>query len=1324
MANIEIQAGGVLAGSYLLPVALFLVYKVRQLCYWYLHLSLLAPQQNVFRTCCPPSSPHPLFFFFFVSVSVSFGCSSSSLFIMDWERYGSQLLEMKLSQNAREIAGKRWVLRDADEKPVETPEAMCRRVAWHMAKEEKKYLAEAAGGPTDLEELVTIECVGGHTTEVNEGTRRRLAALMTDEKKKRVSKENDNDDDPDSSSSSADLLAQQHAVLFYNLLASKRFFPNSPTFTGSDTQLGQLAACFVLPLADDLGKDPDGITSTLRNAALVQQTGGGNGFSFSRLREKGSVVASSNGISTGPLGFLKAFDALFRTISQGGTRRGANMAVLRIDHPDIREFISCKKDEGEITNFNISVAVTDEFFEALRDDETFNLRSPKNGRVKCSLPARELWSDLVKYAHRNGEPGVLFIDRANRDNPVPMLYTLESTNPCLSGDTYVTTKEYGPQKLEDLAEKARGAVHLLLNGEFHRTDDRGIFPTGVKPTILIKTDKGPSIRVTEDHRVMKQDENTASWVCARSLCIGDKLLLSESAAKDSCEPFPFVWSEALEVYLSEAFEDAQEQLRSLFSDCGTVVGDYGSREGYLRVGLLGLEKAKETHANLKALGIHSKIERSVHAKKSSPAPYRVVIAKDNLLRFKALVGFPLSDKRVEKLEELIDSYRGPESCRGLPSPPPRPACKDARCAKITHLELSAEPEPVYDACVPSVSSFEANGFVVHNCGEQWLGPYENCCLGSINLFLHLKKDDTGKYFMDWPSLEDTIQLAVRFLDDVVDANNYVPSVPQLHEAAMKCRRIGLGFTGLADVMFALEIRYGDIISEVFAAQLTEFLRYHAMKTSVQLARERGSFPEFENSIFPNFVPPTVPEALSADWGQAKNGRVFGCPELDWDTLGQEVRKGIRNAATTTIAPTGTITAVMDLEGWGCEPSFALSYFRTVRERDDGTTELTYGSPLLREKLQQHPDTKGLSEQEVDAIIDQVKEHGGSVQGLESVPESIRQYMVTSGDVTPTEHVRMQAAIQAFIDNSMSKTCNLPPGATPDDVARCFLLAHQLGCKGITVYVTGSRETVVLQTKAEKERKEKKQQEQGQEKLTKEEEEEEEEDAGQKEDVFLPSAISSEQRDALLVSCDGISDADFVKPRPPMLPGYTFLVDTPHEKKCYTTINEMDGQPFEVFVSAGKAGSDISASTEVHGRLMSLLLRTNSPVPPIVRLKQIQRQLSGIGGSRKKGFGPNAVYSLPDAISKALDDYIRCYVARLSETTSCDIEEEEEATETRTPSPAATRANWRTASLASLHQLTERSSSRTDYCPQCGNATLIRMEGCKDCIDPSCGYSEC
>ena len=220
------------------------------------------------------------------------------------------------------------------------------------------------------------------------------------------------------------------AAQFHGLLTNFLFLPNSPTFTGAGTPLGQLAACFVLPISDEMGRTEDGIFQTLRNAALIQQTGGGTGFSFSNLRAKGAIVRSSGGQATGPVGFMRVFDTASDIVSQGGARRGANMAVLRVDHPDVVDFINCKRAENAITNFNISVGVTDAFMRAVKEDSPIDLINPQDNSVWGAVRARDIFEAIASGAHRNGEPGVLFLDTANRENPCPHLGEYEATNPC------------------------------------------------------------------------------------------------------------------------------------------------------------------------------------------------------------------------------------------------------------------------------------------------------------------------------------------------------------------------------------------------------------------------------------------------------------------------------------------------------------------------------------------------------------------------------------------------------------------------------------------------------------------------------------------------------------------------------------------------------------------------------------------------------------------------------------------------------------------------------------------------------------------------------
>lgn len=839
------------------------------------------------------------------------------------------LSKAHLTDNARQVLMKRYVRRGDDGKPAETVEEMFWRVAYHVAKVEEMWEGDVI----------------------------------------------------------------ERAKEFYRLLAGKKFFPNSPTFTGAGTPLGQLAACFVLPITDDMGRDSAGIFQTLRDAALIQQTGGGNGFSFSRLRPKGALVKSSAGQATGPVGFLRVYDHAFGEIAQGGTRRGANMGVLRVDHPDVEEFITCKTDENQITNFNISVGITDAFMRAVRDDKEWELRFPdtiemKNRkfsgtleqaeaagipiRIYRKIRARDLFDKIVKQAHHNGEPGVLFLDASNRSNPVPHLYPLEATNPC---------------------------------------------------------------------------------------------------------------------------------------------------------------------------------------------------------------------------------------------------------------------------------------------GEQWLGPYENCCLGSVNLNEHCGPNGT----VDWDALRQSVATATRFLDDVVEANAYVPAVPQLSEAAHRARRIGLGIMGLGDLMYHVGVRYGSEEGQEFGAQVMEFVRYHAMLTSIALSEERGPFPAIEGSIYDmdnlTWTPPKSLVNISHDWSR---------PEVRWEAVVDGIKRhGIRNAAQTTVAPTGTIATVAGCEGYGCEPVFALAYIRHMN--DNGRDlQLTYASPRFDEALKK----LGLGEEKRQEVVEQVMREGTCQHVLE-IPQVVRDTFVVSADITAEEHVRTQAALQAFVDNSLSKTVNFPETASEEDVAGAYMLAWELNCKGITVYVTGSRNKVVLETNATAQKKQ---------------------DAPVTADPAAPAPVIWHETK---------------KSRPKALTGKTYNVETPLGK-AFITINQNGGeQPFEVFINTAKAGSETAAVSEAIGRLISYILRIASPVVPTDRMREIVRQLVGIGGGRSLGFGPNRVRSLPDGVGQVLETYLR----EKNGSTSEAIEEKSNGNGGHKLEAEAEQAMSSVSPLKS-----------GDLCPECGEAAVVNEEGCRKCY--ACGYSEC
>ncbi len=311
-----------------------------------------------------------------------------------------------LSDNAVRVLERRYLKRDREGRIIETPEEMFARVAHHIAQAEKRY-----GGEDRIKEVEEV---------------------------------------------------------FYRLMTEFKFLPNSPTLMNAGCELGQLAACFVLPIEDSM----DGIFDSLKNAALIHKSGGGTGFSFSRLRPKRSRVGTTGGVASGPVSFMKIFNTATEQVKQGGTRRGANMAILRVDHPDIMEFIHCKRNNQELNNFNISVGVTDAFMESVKADTDYDLIDPRNGRKAGQLKAKEVYDALILRAWENGDPGIVFLDKVNEDNPTPGLGEIESTNPC------------GEQPLLPMEACNLGSINLAR--------------------FVTETDEGPAVDYAELERVVHE----------------------------------------------------------------------------------------------------------------------------------------------------------------------------------------------------------------------------------------------------------------------------------------------------------------------------------------------------------------------------------------------------------------------------------------------------------------------------------------------------------------------------------------------------------------------------------------------------------------------------------------------------------------------------------------------------------------------------------------------------------------------------------------------------------------------------------------------------
>jgi ribonucleoside-diphosphate reductase alpha chain len=326
--------------------------------------------------------------------------------VIDMKKKSAAAQPLNLSDNARTVLERRYLKKDRNGRLIETPEKMFRRVARHIARAEEKF-----------------------------GTGERMAEMEG---------------------------------RFYDLMTSFRFLPNSPTLMNAGRRLGQLAACFVLPVEDSM----EGIFDALKNAAIIHKSGGGTGFSFSRLRPKCSMVGTTGGIASGPVSFMKIFNTATEQVKQGGTRRGANMAILRIDHPDILEFIHSKKENGDLNNFNISVGLTETFMQAVHEGGTYDLVDPCRKTKTGELDAAEVYATLVKQAWENGDPGIVFLDRLNQDNPTPAVGAIESTNPC------------GEQPLLPMEACNLGSINLAAFVK-NNSDDPEIDYAGLAETVAL-----------------------------------------------------------------------------------------------------------------------------------------------------------------------------------------------------------------------------------------------------------------------------------------------------------------------------------------------------------------------------------------------------------------------------------------------------------------------------------------------------------------------------------------------------------------------------------------------------------------------------------------------------------------------------------------------------------------------------------------------------------------------------------------------------------------------------------------------------------------------
>lgn len=822
------------------------------------------------------------------------------------------------------------------------------------------------------------------------------------------------------------------------------------------------------------------------------------------------------------------------------TRRGANMGILRVDHPDILEFIQCKKNDKDITNFNISVAITDKFMEALKKDENYELIDPHTGKVTGTLKAREVFDLIVDMAWNNGEPGIIFIDRMNEKNPTPEAGEIESTNPCgeqpllpyescFASDTRIMTDK-GWETVEEAYERqSRGElVSVYTDGLI--TNETGltlrpatVVPIGERDIVTVELQNGQRLRVTPDHKVLTQ----RGWVTADSLTEKDFVCLMER-------------------------------------------------------------------------------QRS----------------------------------RVKSVTPAGRAY-------------------------------------VYDVSEPVTHSLIAEGMIVHNCN-----------LGSINLAKFVKTGDEGQKEIDFEGLKYAVHTAVRFLDDVIDVNRY--PLPEIEKMTLANRKIGLGVMGFADMLIELGIPYNSDKAVEIAEKVMGFIQEESKKASEELAKERGTFPNWEKSIY-------------GPGGISPGGRK------------------LRNATTTTIAPTGTISIIAGASS-GIEPLFALAFERHVLDNQ----RLVEVHPIFEEEMKK----RGLYSRE---LMEKVAA-AGSLKEIEELPEDVKKIYVTAHDILPEWHIKIQAAFQKYTDNAVSKTVNFPHSATREDVKNVYLLAYELGCKGVTIYRDGSREEQVLNKGAVKTDNQAHAQNPemnpaggglsgGDGKQVR---------AGKaggvsavtqpKEDSGASGGKSGEETGLYGPYCETCEYRREIKPRP--RPGITYGNTEKVKIGCgnlYITVNSDENGICEVFTNLGRAGGCPSQS-EATSRLISLALRSG------INVKSIVEQLKGIRcHSTLRQMAHNKeikVLSCPDAIGKAIERSIgKKLVPNGSSIEIIDKTyiENDDANDNNDRQPGPDYDETACSGEDCIcGDLSPHKKNGAD-CPECGSP-LEHESGCVMCR--SCGYSKC
>lgn len=1089
---------------------------------------------------------------------------------------------------------------------------------------------------------------------------------------------------------------------FYDILVEHKFMPNSPTLMNAGTGNGlQYSACYVLPVGDSI---PD-IFDTLKNAAIIHQSGGGTGFAFSRIRRKDSLVSRSGGRASGPVSFLRVYNAATEAVKQGGTRRGANMGILRVDHPDVLEFIDCKNDGG-ITNFNISVAVTDAFMDALRRDDFYDLVDPHSLEVTNRLRAREVWTKIIDSAWRTGDPGLVFIDRINNSpaNPTPEVGMIEATNPCgeqpllpneacnlgslnlakfvvesdgkkdidwaeLERVTKLCVRflddviEVNPYPLPeiDAMVKANRRIGLGIMGwadllfvlgipydsdESIQLADRiwsFVERAGHQQSQELAAVRGPF--ANWDRSIYRDGPPLRNSTVTTIAPTGTISIIAD--ASSGIEPiFALAFQHKVDdrklTFVNPIFvEEAErrgvhsESLMERISAHGSVHGVEGVPDDMQRVFVTAHEIEPEWHVRTQAAfqrHTDNGVSKCIAAGTLIPTS-RGLIPIEDFADTEDEDTFTTLDYDIEvDGHKVLSHYRAgvkPATKITLDNGASLTAATDShRVMTVNGWKRMAEVRPGDMVMGRYLESHGPGGAVLPPAGRFRTNA------NSVSIPTRMTPALAtllGMVIADGHTIESTGQVGLTHKDETVESE-FVGLVQQVFGESPKVvedRRNG--------------VRVVYVTSRNLARFIEKLIGKGAYHKVVPAAILQGSAEEklaFLRGIsldgYNTGRGLCIYGGMSEEcaYHVAEICRSFGLPKV-WQGVKRVPDRGVYHYVVIS----GELQALVRCieEHKNVEPS-AVAH------------KVLVGAGVARETYVPIHHT-------AYSAVRAIRQEGraycmsstATALGWSTDKPVHRVVKVEDAGLVDMYDIEVDES-HAYVVNGMvsHNTINLPNEATREDVEEAYNLAWNLGCLGITVFRDGCKGVQVLNVGVD-EKKE--------------------------------APVEERPTQAPLPGLPAI------KPRPRKVSGETHRIQTPIGT-AYVTVNMDDGgEPLETFVHVGSSGSDVMAVAEALGRLISLVLRTPSPLTQREKIGEVVDQLSGIGGSRSLGFGAQRVLSLPDALAQVLDEYTEKVQEHIQ----------------------------RTGSLPDL-------SVKGDICPSCGWAAFVHEEGCKKCH--FCGHSEC